>query len=176
MDRHRFDALAKTLGGGSTRRGVLTLFVPSGLAMRRDRVAAKKRNKKRRKAPPLNQFGCLDVGRRCRKTKHCCSGICAGPENKKRCRSHDVGGCPVAEVGSCFNGACTTRTGDAGLCMPTTGNAGYCGADSTPCIACNKDADCRERCGSGAACVTCGLCVFAGTLTFCAGAAANSCN
>ena len=179
METHHFDALTKVLGNWSTRRSALTLFAPLVLSTRRDAAEAKKRNrrnkKKRKKAPPFNQFGCLDVGKRCRKAKHCCSGICAGPEGKERCKAHDVSGCPVAEVGICLNGSCTTSNGDAGFCMPTTGNAGYCGADSSPCVACDKDADCRARCGSGAACITCGLCVFAETLTYCAGVGADSC-
>lgn len=178
MDTHHFDDLAKVLGSWSTRRSALTLLAPLVLATRRDAAEAKKRKnrkKKRKKPPAFNSFGCLDVGKRCRKAKHCCSGICAGPEGKERCKAHDVGGCPVTAAGVCFNGTCTTSSGDAGRCMPTTGNASYCGADGSPCVACSKDADCRARCGPDAACITCGLCVFGGSLTYCAGVGVASC-
>jgi hypothetical protein len=174
MNTHHFDALTKILGRWSTRRGVLAVLALPVLVTHRDAAEADKR-KKRKNAPSVNQFGCLNVGKRCRRAKRCCSGICAGPKGKERCKAHDRGGCPVTEAGVCINGTCTTSSGDAGFCMPTTGNAGYCGADSTPCVACSKDADCRARCGPDAACITCGLCALEGTLTFCASARADSC-
>jgi hypothetical protein len=178
MDTDRFDALTKVLGRWSTRRSVLSVLAPLVLVTRRDATEAKKREKrkkKRKKKPAVNLFGCLNVGKRCRKAKRCCSGICAGPKGKEHCKAHDTGGCPVTAAGACFNGFCTTSSGDAGLCMPTTGNASYCGADSTPCVGCKSDMECRARCGPEAACITCGACVFAGSLTYCAGVGAASC-
>jgi hypothetical protein len=180
MNTHRFDALTTLLGRWSTRRGALSILGSLVIATRRDAAAAEKREqrKKRRKnkkKPALNLFGCLNVGKRCRRSKRCCSGICAGPKGKERCKAHDRGGCPVTAAGACFNGTCTTSSGDLGRCMPTTGNASYCGADSTPCVGCQTDAECRARCGPEAACITCGACVFAGSLTYCAGVGAISC-
>jgi hypothetical protein len=178
MDTHHFDALTIALGRWSTRRGVLTFLAPLVLVTHRDAAGAdkrKQRKKKRKKAPAVNQFGCLNVGKRCRKAKRCCSGICAGPKGKERCKAHDRRGCPATAAGVCFDGTCTTSSGDPGRCMPTTGNASYCGADGSPCVACTRDADCRGRCGPDAACITCGLCTFAGTVTYCAGVGAASC-
>jgi hypothetical protein len=41
-------------------------------------------------------------------------------------------------------------------CLLTTGNAGFCGGPGTQCRECNKDTDCQEEFGTGAACVVFG--------------------
>jgi hypothetical protein len=127
------------------------------------RTTAKK--KKRKTKLVFNQLGCIDVGQPCAGKAHlCCSGICEGKKPKKgkkdkrRCASHDVGGC-LANQDSCETGAiaCTTSANKSGFCQQTTGGASYCAASGAgDCAACTKDADCEEAFGPGAACIVCG--------------------
>ena len=37
--------------------------------------------------------GCKNVGRKCQRARQCCSGVCRGKKDKKRCKAHDSGGC-----------------------------------------------------------------------------------
>ena len=101
------------------------------------------------------------------------SGICEGKKGKKRCRSHDTGGCqPGAEPQECsgeeMDVVCTTSAGKQGICGTTTGNAGYCLATGT-CFDCRTDADCKAALGGQfgpqLACVRCADCdEFGGTI------------
>jgi hypothetical protein len=132
----------------------------------RDAAWAKKRKPKLKR----NQFGCVDVGGKCRgKDSNCCSGICDGAKPKKgqkdksRCRAHDTGtlvgaarGCSAADdsCGPAGNTACTTSLAEDGFCHKTTGNAGYCALDAE-CFDCTTDEECVPICGEGAACILC---------------------
>jgi hypothetical protein len=108
-----------------------------------------------------NEFGCVNVGGKCRgEDRTCCSGYCQGKKPKKgkkdksRCVAHDTGDCTGTDR-VCPSGLCTTSIGHAGGCMTTTGNAPYC-ADTVTSIPCRKDADCVPSCGPLAACYVCG--------------------
>jgi hypothetical protein len=105
--------------------------------------------------------GCKNVGKKCRKQKDCCSGVCKGKKGKKKCKAHDSSGC-VAGQGliNCPGNPtddCVSSKGFNGNCWTTTGNSGYCGSVGA-CVACTRDADCRVFCGPDAACVHCAQC------------------
>jgi hypothetical protein len=107
-------------------------------------------------------------GKACRgKDGNCCSGICQGKnpkrgkKDKSRCVAHDSSTCQAGDNGEICGGlenvSCTTSTGDPGLCHTTTGNAGYC-PSFLQCAVCQRDSDCEEIFGAGAACLLCGGC------------------
>ena len=122
--------------------------------------------------------GCKNFGKKCKKNKGCCSGICKGKKGKKRCKAHDTGGCQAGQTFPACGGAlvqCTTSTAAAGACITTSGNAGYCSA-TTNCFSCQRDADCVPNCGPQAACVTCAMGCASTDGTACAGPSPTSCN
>ena len=166
MDGSRFDAFTRCLAEVSARRLVLSRLAAGLLSFTAlhgaDAAGAKqrKRNKRKKKPLPFNEFGCLNVGAKCRgKDELCCSGICQGKKPKKgkrdkrQCVAHDTGGCTGTDR-VCPSVPCTTSIGHAGGCMTTTGNAPYC-ADWVMDIPCSKDADCVPFCGPLAACYVC---------------------
>ena len=163
MNQHRFAALPRSLTRVPSRRDVLRGLGAAGLGLVAARwpgtAGADKRRKSKPKPLKPNAFGCLNVGDRCRNAGQCCSDACRGRKGKKRCQSHDTGGCQAGHTpkgcGGEENVSCTTSRGDAGKCFTTTGNAGYCGLPIDPCGACDKDAECRALLGPGAACVLC---------------------
>lgn len=200
MDDARFDALARIFAAPASRRaagrflaglGLTGLLAPAGLrsaGAARDEKAKKGKKPKKRK-PTFNRFGCVDVGGFCRNNGQCCSDICSGTKNKKRCQGHNVavGTCEAGPLGFCAapNGGlisgtlCTSSADENGLCFTTTGNAPYCAVgevQESGCVSCKKDKDCERFCGEGAACIQCPGCdaVF-GVKTACAGVAPNSC-
>jgi hypothetical protein len=175
MDIDRFDGLTRTVSTLLSRRaiagalGLGTLALP-GLA------DAKKKHKKKKKIKK-NQFGCVNVGGFCKNGGQCCSGICQGKKDKKKCKAHDAQGCESNED-SCLGVPfpCTTSAGVPGECLVTTGNAGYCFGGAGQCFDCTKDADCVAVCGPQAACVVCATCIGESEdATACAGPAADSC-
>ena len=99
MNADRFDALARSLLTGVTRRrvagGMVAIvagsFLPLGSAA----------NKHKKKTTLVrNQFGCVNVGGTCKgKDANCCSGICQGKKPKKgkkdtrRCVGHHEDAC-----------------------------------------------------------------------------------
>ncbi len=101
MDAYRFDALARTLAPGASRRRALAglvsgLLAAAGLGLggaRRPDATAKKRRRKVRR----NAFGCVSAGEFCKHAGQCCSGVCRGKKGKKRCRAHDTGGCAAGQ-------------------------------------------------------------------------------
>ncbi len=155
MDADRFDALTRSLTEHTPRRRLIAglIVAPGLLAAGASNGAAAKNRKKKLKR---NEFGCVNVGGKCRgRDKNCCSGICRGKKPEKgekdnsRCVAHDAQGCQAGQIeGFCggTNVNCTTSNGNSGKCNTTTGNAGYC-ADSGDCSAgpCKKDADCIPR-------------------------------
>lgn len=170
MNAAHFDRLTRTVRNVSSRRGLMHgLAVACGLAAIHapDAMAAKKK-KKDKNTLKRNQYGCVNVGGKCRgKDKNCCSGRCQGKKTKKgekdktRCVAHHTGtlesgegGCRAQDdsygPGDTF---CTTTAGkESGKCWRTTGNAGYCGY-GVVCVPCRKDAECIDGCGEGAACI-----------------------
>jgi hypothetical protein len=173
VNQNRFDGLTRSLTSVPSRRDVLrglaAAVVGVGAARVPGVVAARKTRKP--KSPKPNEFGCLDVGDRCKTAGQCCSGICKGKRGKRRCRAHDSGGCKAGKYPTVCGGmdvACTTSRGKPGLCVTTTGNAGYCMATSLP-YACRTDSDCRSTpggiLGPRAACYRCSQSMVG---TFCA--------
>lgn len=167
MDATRFDNLARALERRSPRRAALGML-GGGLAalltrLRIERVEAKKGKKK----PKLNEYGCVNVGGKCRgKDALCCSGICQGKKPKKgkadkrKCVAHNVGSC-TPQRSLCVTGSavsyCTPGKFDA-VCVATTGNAGYCasnvGLGPANCRICSTDQECEAQgFPAGSACV-----------------------
>jgi hypothetical protein len=194
MDSDTFDRLTRRYGdlrrfllaGPSRRRlirGLAALALSVGIANDPELTRAKKGKKTLKR----NQFGCVNVGGKCRgQDQVCCSGICAGKKPKKggkdksRCVAHDETSCLAGNnIGLCSgeNVACTTTTGHAGSCVTTTGNAGYCQGQAG-CTACSTDADCHAICGPQAACAVCnpGYCLLVGIRTLCVGPNEEACS
>ena len=169
MNAVHFDRLTRRLRHLSSRRGFLRGgAVAAGLAAMRasDVFAGKRKNKKKVKLN-RNQYGCVNVGGKCRgRDKNCCSGVCDGKKPGKgekdtsRCKAHDTGvreggggGCRAQDESLLEDVPCMTTAGrEDGLCWRTTGNAGHCGF-GTACVPCRKDRDCVGACGAGAACI-----------------------
>jgi hypothetical protein len=178
MDDLTFDRLTRALTQTRSRRTLLHRVVAGialGVMAPRDGAAAKKRKKKKL---VFNQFGCVNVGGKCRgKDANCCSGICQGKKpkqgkkDKSRCVGHDTGGCQAGQfeaecVALTLDVPCTT-SGIEGRCDTTTGGAGYC-RNFKRCASCQKDQDCVLSCGANAACIVCPNCEDTGG-TACAG-------
>lgn len=173
MDHGRFDQITRFVAKSLSRRtlaGALGL-APLGLA---SVARGKKKNKKKAKK---NEFGCVDVGKFCKNAGQCCSGICEGKKDKKKCQAHNESTCVngQSEVGCGGTTVqCKTPSGDDGQCNTTTGKAGYCTADGN-CFACRKDADCIAQCGANAACIRCPTnCAVSGGFA-CVGPEEDSC-
>jgi hypothetical protein len=182
MDAPSFDRLTRAIGIVSSRRqfGTALAVLAAGAATWAERAPAKQ-GKKRKKKLKLNQFGCVNVGGKCRgKDGVCCSGICEGKKPKKRkrdkshCVGHDARTCPPGQTPSVCSQVgldvpCTTGAGLPGHCATTTGEAAYC-AFEVKCFACQKDADCIPFCGPQAACILCTPeCLDGGLTTACVG-------
>jgi hypothetical protein len=157
VDTVRFDYLTRALSHRLPRRtfaGALGI----GAVVFPTLTDAKKKRKKRKKKKKvkLNDFGCVDVGKFCKTSDQCCSGICEGKKGNKTCQAHDKGSCQ-ANQDTCGGPPffpCTTSTGESGVCTITTGKAPYCNTTGG-CFPCRKDADCVPFCGLQAACVVC---------------------
>jgi hypothetical protein len=158
MDGHRFDVLVRSVT--ESRRSLLgaALAAATGWLVPNIGETRKKHphKKKRKKAQP-NQYGCLEVGDRCKSADQCCSGICKGKKGKKRCRAHDTGTCIQGIPDACDpdNPAIAVCNSDVCLCLRTTAGSNFCAdANLTACADCKKDADC-EALGypAGSACV-----------------------
>lgn len=134
MHGPRFDAVAKNLARAPSRRAFL-LALAAGLGLRETAADA-----------------CRLLGEPCRRNSHCCSGRCRGPAGNQTCRGHDAGICTgqtVCEV--------SLRCGSHGrgvgcFCFRTTGAAPFCGRFGA-CRVCDRDRQCEEDFGEGAACV-----------------------
>lgn len=168
MNRHRADLSNRSLTQAPSRRDLLRGLAGAGLGFGAARLPAIVAARKPRKKAKPNAFGCLDVGDRCRNARQCCSGICQGKNGKRRCKTHDAGGCkPDTRPAICnvTPGECTTSLGQPGRCATTTGKAGYC-HDDLVCFACRTDADCPARTNAGprAACIRCADCPETGGL------------
>lgn len=163
MDRLRFDNLTRSVSLLLSRRtfaGMLSLGVLGLPGL----VEAKKKRKKKKKVT-FNDFGCVDVGKFCKNSDQCCSGICQGKKDKRRCAAHDTGGCQVNQD-TCLLVEAPSCGQPGANCFLTTGKGSFCGFDIlSDCVVCARDADCQAfGFGPGAACVVCGDCNETGTL------------
>ncbi len=157
MDGSQFDALLRQLTSRSSRRTIMRRTIMRGVATVLGLGAvrfpmdlrAKKRNKKLR----FNEFGCVNVGGKCRgKDGVCCSGICRGKKPKKgqkdtsRCLAHHEGICTQGQDVCTHGIGLATRcslNNPSCFCFTTTGHAGFCGAPSAnACVLCRADPDC----------------------------------
>jgi hypothetical protein len=173
MESDRFDGLTRSVSSLLSRRtlagalGLGALTLPS-------LVEAKKKHKHKKKKVTFNDFGCVDVGKFCKNSGQCCSGLCEGKKGKKKCKAHDSSTCQAGQdFCAGLEVVCTTESGDLGGCAQTTGKAPYCEANGD-CFDCAKDADCVPICGSGAACIVCAECPETGG-TACVGPSKDSC-
>ena len=103
MDSRRFDALARTLSAGASRRGALRGLVAAvvALAITGDAEARKRRRKKKR---------CRKLRQPCRpEGRKCCNGrTCGGvPPDHFCCQQ---GGEPCKGNGDCCNRQCFAKT------------------------------------------------------------------
>jgi hypothetical protein len=157
-----FDALARSQFDSSTRRDALR-GVAAALGMWLSAApfpGSVEAKKNKRKKPKKNEFGCLDVGKKCGgKDSKCCSGLCQGKKpkrgkrDKSKCIGHNAGSCQAGfDVCLGVIAECSTE----GFCFQTTGNASFCAGGTGVCTDCRKDTDCEELgAGPGAACVVC---------------------
>jgi hypothetical protein len=165
----RFDRFTRSVSTLLSRRtlaatlGLGALGLP-GLA------EAKKHKKRKKKKITRNEFGCVDVGGFCKNSGQCCSGICSGKKDKKKCKAHNTSTCQAGQQEAGCTAEATTVPCDVdGRCDTTTGKAPYCAGDGQ-CFPCTKDADCVPFCGAQAACITCAGCALeTGDLTACVG-------
>lgn len=163
MDGSRFDRWTRRQFGRVAGGLAGSLLVPL------DPASTDARNKRRKKKPKKNAYGCLDVGKPCRgKDARCCSGRCQGKKpkhgekDKSRCVPHHVGPCSAA-LDDCVDDTNTACNPDLpfAVCYRTTGKASFCGnAAHGGCIVCRSDSEC-ENFGfpKGSACVVCPACV-----------------
>jgi hypothetical protein len=177
MDPSRLDRWTRSLTVAAPRRaalGVAALVLPA-IADAKKHKKKRKRKKRQNKKVTFNAFGCVNVGGFCKNSDQCCSGICEGKQDKKRCKAHNASTCqPGQDICVVGPAICLTDTGDTGLCGRTTGGAGYCEVGAE-CFACQKDADCEPICGAGAACLNCPGCAGDPFITACAGQSTDSC-
>lgn len=171
MDDRHFDEFTKVVTRGQASRRATFLALASamlgGLAARfPESAAAKKRKKKRKKKLALNEFGCVDIGGKCRGSSGaCCSGVCQGKKPKKGkkdksvCVDHNVGGCTL-ERDSCLTGdAELSACNENAICTATTGKAAFCASFvdislGNNCRVCATDPDCEDQgFPPGSACV-----------------------
>jgi hypothetical protein len=165
MNQNRFATLTHTVTRVPSRRDLLRGLAATGLGLGTARLPrpVQAHTRPTEEATALtNQYGCLNVGARCKRARQCCSGVCTRRNGKKTCRAHHRGGC-AATSDSCQEPV-TCET--SGYCFRTTGNASFCGELSGTCSDCAKDIDCEPTLGPGAACVVCAEC--AGTTCFAA--------
>ncbi len=171
MDATCFDALTHALASGATRRAAVRALgaaLGAGVLLPVGANDTTGKKKRRKKPLPLNQFGCLNVGAKCRgKSTLCCSGVCTGRKPKKgkrdqrKCVAHNAAGC-APEINFCVappSAAFCNPVVPHAVCMVTTGRGNFCGnragtSDENNCRLCARDKDC-EALGFplGSACV-----------------------
>jgi hypothetical protein len=145
MDAVGFDALTRALtSSASSRRRLLTRLAGSALGALAMALGVT--------VADATHFGCYHVGKRCTRSRQCCSSRCRGPRGRKTCRAHHMGTC-TAEKAVCAGGGIDTCGADC-ACYRTTGGANYCGSNGAACVACKTDAECVSVWGiPGSACV-----------------------
>lgn len=175
MSQHPAYGLSRIVTSLPSRRDVWRSLAGAGMALAALRVfdaaEARKKGKGKKKAKlKRNEFGCVDVGGKCRGNNgNCCSGICEGKKPKKGkkdksvCVAHDTAGICFPDSDSCIIGQqvpCHPDNTNC-ACFLTTGSAGFCGDGSATdpadfCRDCVRDTDCEAEFGLGAACVVLG--------------------
>lgn len=107
-----------------------------------------------------SHFDCRHIDTRCRRNRHCCSGICqrAAEGRPKTCRPHGTGTC-LGGQNSCVGTGTICNSNSNCFCYVTTGDAAFCGTTSE-CLACKRDKDCVKNHGfpEGSACGICDAC------------------
>lgn len=100
---------------------------------------------------------CLKVGKKCRRAKQCCSGVCRGRRGDKTCRRHGAGTCKqegqhlVCTAPDITLSHCNNNSDCA--CVRTTAGTNFCGDFFFPsgcttcsgCAVCERDADCVKQ-------------------------------
>lgn len=178
MEYARFDTLTRDLSSFLSRRTLAGALGLAALAYPGSTDAKKKKKRKKKKKVKFNDFGCVNVGSFCKNSGQCCSGICSGKKDKKKCKAHDASTCqPNQDTCLGFPFLCTTGTGNPGQCLITTGEGSYCFGGSGDCHDCKKDADCVPFCGAQAACIVCATCAGESlNNTACVGPEIDSCD
>ena len=127
-------------------RGLVGAGLGLGMARAPNRAAADKKRKRKPKKPKPNAFGCLNVGVACKNAGQCCSGICAGKKNTRKCRAHDTGTCKQKFPGLCSDPPTLAQCNgsETCYCIRTTANSNFCAQLGEPvCVDCRKDVDCE---------------------------------
>lgn len=174
---HRPVRVSRTIELPSRRlllRGLARVGLSAPITWMPELVTAKRHKRGRRRKAKRNAFGCVNVDGRCRNSTQCCSGICVGKQENKRCKAHNASSCEGTDGCSGVFTGCITDVGVDGTCNVTTGQASYC-VTSAVCADCTRDVDCESRCGPGAACLVCAECLPLGRQTACASATADGC-
>jgi hypothetical protein len=175
MDARRFDRLTRALtasrtSGATRRNGLRGLVIALAGMTLLPHLADAKKGKTRKKRLRRNQFGCVNVGGKCRgKNSVCCSGNCDGKKPKKgtrdksSCIGHNEGACTPERNLCALNAsgpALCNPTNTAAACLVTTGGGVFCGSflgftEEQNCRLCNTDGDCiAAGFPPGSACVT----------------------
>lgn len=171
MDDDRFDNLARSLGGGASRRTVARALMAAALG---GAVAIPTWLR------PPSAAACGTIGRRCEKGDRCCGGaLCR--DGRCRCRGGEVvcgdrcvdrltdrGNCGTCgnscAGGRCFHGACTCDPFDNRCPTEIDGQCG-CGAVATAtgflaaCVDRNSACDLDKPCESTADCPPRSVCL-----------------
>jgi hypothetical protein len=157
MNATCFDAVTRSLASAPSRRDVLRGLAGMGLGLGMARWPStaetkKKRtrkNKKKAKKAKRNAFGCVNVGGFCKNDEQCCSGICDGKKEERKCKAHGTGTCDQEAPGLCTapNPALLkcNNSGDC-ACIRTTAGSNFCysvRAGAGDCADCQQDADCE---------------------------------
>lgn len=144
MDEQRFDALARHLARGTSRRRALGALAVGALGlfggMLGERAGAK---------------ACLREGKDCKRGSQCCSGRCQGKKGRKKCRR-----VPFQSICTRRTDSCTGAVKDCGVgaefcvCNVTTSGAALCSQGfRCPAQPCRNNPDCVAAFGEGWFCV-----------------------
>jgi hypothetical protein len=159
LDVREFDSFAQWFVHRLNRRTILGwlrgMVLTAGATGLPTEVVAKQRSQ----PASLNQFGCIDVGQKCRgQCALCCSGVFTGKKPKKgkkdnrTCIAHGAGICTPAlnfcVAQNAIDSLCNLPSTSA-TCFLTTGNAGFCGEATgfnplLNCRLCSTDKDCES--------------------------------
>lgn len=146
MDPQRFDALLTKLAEEPrSRRGALRIVAATALAGLLARAGQQ----------PAAAV-CKQNRKPCDHGKQCCSGVCRGPRDRKKCRPAPGQGTCTIEKNACLQGEDSAVTGCGTLgtvcfCWVTARGASFCGRDFDP--APNGCSDCAA---AGRVCVRSG--------------------
>lgn len=154
MDSAHFDCLTRAVSTSLSRRSLAGTLGFGALA--RPFLAEGKRHKRRhrrkerrKKNVTFNDFGCVNVGGFCKNAEQCCSGICEGKKDKRKCKAHGTGACDQEGPGLCTSPnpellKCNNSNDCA--CIRTTAGSNFCYsvlAGGSDCADCQQDADCE---------------------------------